>query len=130
MTDEKNKEYKEYQDEKREDSAEEEAEAKDAQENKGLGIVAYIIFFVPLIIAKDSPFATYHANQGLLLLITAFVINVLGSIIPIIGWLFILPLGNLFIFILWLIGILNAAKGLKSPLPLVGTVEIIKPPKS
>ncbi|SDM81729.1 DUF4870 domain-containing protein [Tenuibacillus multivorans] len=98
----------------------------DAEENKGLGVVAYIIFFLPLLVAKESKFAMYHANQGLMLLITAVIINVVGTIIPIIGWILILPLGNLFIFILWLIGIINAAKGEMKPLPLIGKYEILK----
>ncbi|MDV2581501.1 DUF4870 domain-containing protein [Alkalibacillus haloalkaliphilus] len=100
--------------------------SEDAQKNKGLGIVAYIIFFIPLLVAKESKFATYHANQGLLLLLTAIIINTAGTLIPIIGWLLILPFGNLFVFILWLIGILNAAKGEKAPLPVIGKYAIIK----
>ncbi|WP_411954257.1 hypothetical protein ACKXGF_13725 [Alkalibacillus sp. S2W] len=102
---------------------------KDIDDHKGLAIVAYIIFFIPLIAAKESYYAMYHANQGLLLLITAIIINIIGSAIPIIGWLLILPLGNLFVFVLWVIGILNAAKEEVKPLPLIGQYEIIKPPE-
>ncbi|MGP4071205.1 DUF4870 domain-containing protein [Piscibacillus sp. B03] len=99
---------------------------KDAEDNKGMGIVAYFIFFIPLLAAKDSKFAMYHANQGLILLLTAIIINTVGTVVPIIGWLLVLPLGNLFVFILWIIGIINAAKGEKKPLPLVGKFEILK----
>jgi uncharacterized membrane protein len=38
----------------------------------------------------------------------------------------VLPLGNLFVFIVWIIGIINAAKGEKKPLPLIGKFEILK----
>ncbi|RPF51064.1 DUF4870 domain-containing protein [Aquisalibacillus elongatus] len=100
--------------------------SKDAEENKGMGVVAYIIFFIPLLAAKESEFAMYHANQGLLLLLTAIIINTVGTIIPIIGWLLILPLGNLFVFILWILGIINSARGQMKPLPLIGKFEILK----
>lgn len=103
-------------------------DAADVEKNKGLAIVAYIIFFIPLLAAKDSRFAMYHANQGLLLLITAVVLNMLGGIIPIIGWFLIMPLGNLFVFVLFIIGIVHAASGKAQPLPLIGKFSIIPLP--
>ncbi|TFB14631.1 hypothetical protein E3U55_13460 [Filobacillus milosensis] len=101
-------------------------EQKDAEENKGLGVVSYFIFFIPLLVNKESKFAMYHANQGLILLLTAIIINTIGTVVPIIGWLLVLPLGNLFVFILWILGIINSAKGEMKPLPLVGKFEILK----
>lgn len=98
----------------------------DVESNKVMAILAYIIFFIPLIAAKDSKFAVYHANQGLVLFLTAVAVNVIGSIIPIIGWFFILTLGNLAVLILAVLGIINAAKGLMKPLPLIGGISIIK----
>ena len=92
----------------------------DVESNKVMAILAYIIFFIPLIAAKDSNFAVYHATQGLVLFLTAVAVNVIGSIIPIIGWFFILTLGNLAVLILAVLGIINAAKGLMKPLPLIG----------
>ena len=44
-----------------------EVDVEDADKNKVMGILAYVIFLVPLIVAKDSPFAKYHTNQGLAL---------------------------------------------------------------
>ncbi len=98
----------------------------DIEKNKGIAAVAYILFFVPLLAAKDSRFATYHANQGLLLLILAVAINVIGGIIPFIGWFLILPLGNLLVFILFVLGLVNALQGRTKPLPLIGGIQIIK----
>jgi len=98
----------------------------DAEKNKGMAIVAYIIFFIPLLAAKDSKFAMYHANQGLILFLTSVIIWVVGGIIPFLGWFIILPLGELFILILAIMGIINAAKGEMKPLPLIGGFNIIK----
>lgn len=101
-------------------------EQSDIQKNKGMAILAYIIFFIPLLAAKDSTFAMYHANQGLLLFLTAVIVNIAGAIIPIIGWFLIYPLGNLFVLVLFVLGILNASKGQMKPLPLIGGMELIK----
>jgi uncharacterized membrane protein len=102
----------------------------DAEKNKAMGIVGYIIpilFFVPLITdAKNSPFAKYHANQQLNLLLAAIVVNVVGGIIPFIGWFIILPLGSIALIIFAIMGIINAAKGEMKPLPLIGGFNIIK----
>jgi uncharacterized membrane protein len=35
-------------------------------------------------------------------------------------WLFISPLINIAIFVLWILGLLNAIKGQQKPIPLVG----------
>ena len=97
----------------------------DIQQNKGMAIVAYILFFVPLLAAKESPFAQYHARQGFNLFLLALATNVVLGIIPIIGWL-LLPLANLGILALVIIGILAAANGQVKPLPLIGKYEILK----
>ena len=99
---------------------EKKANPKDVEENKVWAILAYIIFFLPLLLAKDSEFAKYHATQGLVLFIAALIINVIGTIIPVLGWFIILPLGNIFIAIWAIIGIVNAAKGEMKELPLIG----------
>jgi len=64
------------------------ADKADAESNKALAIVGYIIpilFFIPLIneSSKNSPFAKFHANQQLVLLIAAFIVQVVGVVIPI-----------------------------------------------
>lgn len=62
-------------------------DAKDVADNKFVAALSYvgILFLVPLLVKKDSPFAQFHAKQGLVLCIAFFV----GSFIfwfPIIGW--------------------------------------------
>lgn len=103
-----------------------EQDMKDVNENKGMAIVAYIIFFIPLIAAKGSKFAMYHANQGLVLFLLAVVVNVVGMVIPWLGWFLIIPLGYIFVLILAIIGIINASGGKQVPLPLIGKITIIK----
>lgn len=102
------------------------ASATDLEKNKTMGILAYIIFFLPLLSAKDSPFAMYHANQGLLLLLTGIGVSVVGAAIPFLGWFIIGPLGSIFVLVLFVLGIINAVNGEMKPLPLIGKYTLIK----
>jgi uncharacterized membrane protein len=102
------------------------AEPTDVANNKGMAILAYILFFIPLLAAKQSRFAMYHANQGLNLFLALVAVNIVSTIVPVIGWLLIGPLANLGLFILAILGILNAAGGRCKPLPLIGSFRIIK----
>lgn len=101
----------------------------DVNDNKAMAIIGYIIpilFFIPLVTdAKNSPFAKFHANQQLILLIAAIAVNVIGMIIPFLGWFIILPLGSIAIFVFAIIGLINAAKGEMKELPMIGGFKII-----
>lgn len=86
--------------------------------NIGMAIVAYILFFVPLLTdSKNDPFVKYHVKQGLTLFITALIIAII-SWMPIIGlfaWIL-----NIVTLVLFIMGIINAAAGNEKPLPLIG----------
>ena len=99
----------------------------DVEKNKAMAILAYFIFFLPLLTAKDSKFAMYHANQGLNLFLFAMIGWVVSFVTA-----FIL-IGFLVGFIVWIamvvfliLGIINAAKGEMKPLPLIGGFNILK----
>lgn len=94
--------------------------------NKGLCALAYLLFFIPLIVDGDNLDYRFHANQGLVLLIFAVIINVVGVIIPVIGWFIILPIGGILAFVLFIIGVVNALNGSNKPLPFIGGIELIK----
>jgi len=102
------------------------SELDDAQKNKAMVVLAYLIFLIPLLFAKDSAFAKYHTNQGFVLFLLVVAINIVGSIIPFIGWFIIIPIGNLVVLVLAVLGIINVLKGLKKPLPVIGKIDIIK----
>ena len=63
--------------------AEVQADPEDAEQNKGMAIIAYVLFFVPLITGdyKKSPFVKFHTNQGTLLAIVAVGLMIIWSII-------------------------------------------------
>lgn len=98
--------------------------AADIEKNKTLGILAYILFFIPILAARDSKFAMYHANQGLALFIVAVASNVVAGFIPFFGPLLsgLLSLGFLAFMV---IGIINASKGEMKPLPIIGGISLL-----
>jgi uncharacterized membrane protein len=116
----------------------------DAQENKVMAILAYIIFFIPLIVNADgkSPFVRYHTNQGTVLFIGNLVLGVaiwtlkvVLGIAASINWTLYGLLGVLTIildllwiapFVLLILGIRNAYLGKYEPLPIIGNITIIK----
>ncbi len=110
-----------------------EFDPQDIEQNKVMGILAYlgILVLVPILAAKDSKFARYHANQGLVLCIAEIVVSIIGSIlanIPVIGWILSLLcwLINIALFILAIIGIVNAVNGRAKDLPIIGNIRILK----
>ena len=119
----------------------------DALENRGVAILGYTIFLVPLLFAAKSRFARYHANQALLLFLAAtgalavviggavvleFVLKLLPASLGIFYAFFhcgliliqiVVPLG---VLALAIAGIVNAANLEKKPLPLIGHFTLIR----
>lgn len=86
--------------------------------NTGMAVVAYILFFLPLLTeAKNDPFVKYHVKQGLVLFITWFIVGAVSwmPFVFLIAWAL-----NLGLFVLFIIGIMNAIAGKEAPLPLIG----------
>lgn len=89
------------------------------KQNTGMAVLAYIIFFIPLLTdAKEDPYVKYHVKQGIVLFISWIAIWIF-SMVPVVGWLLALPL-NIFLLILLIMGVLNAVNGNRKPLPLIG----------
>lgn len=115
--------------------------ARDAQDNKVMGILAYIGFLVlvPIFAAKESRFAQYHANQGLILFIAELALAIVNVVISVIfgsvlvflwfiGTILNICLGliGVGILVLAIIGIINAVNGDMKELPFVGKIKILK----
>jgi uncharacterized membrane protein len=101
------------------------AGSSDVSKNKTIAILSYLIFFLPLLSAHKSPFAMFHANQGLMILIISVAASILTTAIPFIGGIagMILSIGA---FILWIMGIISAANGEMKPLPVIGEYKLLK----
>lgn len=108
----------------------------DIEQNKVMAILSYLSFLVlvPLFAVKNSPFARYHTNQGLVLFIVEVIIgviyNVLRWILPYgllwrtVGWIY--SLCSLGFLVLTVIGIINVVNGRKKKLPIIGDIKLIK----
>lgn len=87
--------------------------------NTGMAIVAYIVFFIPLLTEdKNDPFVKFHVKQGLTLFV-AWIAAGFVSMIPVIGWT-LSPFLTLAMLALAIVGIVNASKGEQKPLPFIG----------
>lgn len=90
------------------------------QKNTAMAIVAYFIFFIPLLTdAKNDPFVKYHVKQGLGMLALWVLWNVVSWYIYFFG---IEMLISLAIAVLWILGIVNAVQGKQAPVPLIGQI--------
>ena len=108
----------------------------EAQENKVIFILSYILFFLPLVSCPSSKMGRFHANQGLLLLLTSIagqiVVTVLSSVLLSISWRLwaitsLIGWGwAIAVLALVIIGMVNANKGVQKPLPVIGAITIIK----
>jgi len=107
------------------DDYSDEMDPDDVSKNKLYAILAYIgiLVIVPLIVAKDSKFARFHTNQGLILFILAIICSCLTRL-KVIGWLF--SILGIVIFILAVVGIIYAAQGKAKELPVIGNWKILK----
>ena len=105
----------------------------DIQQNKVMAVLAYLswLVLVPIFGAKNSPFARFHANQGLALaiadIVCALILRILAKL-PLVGWVFSIAGGLLGLVCLAfaIIGIVNAASGRAKELPIVGKFRVLK----
>ena len=104
------------------------------QNEKTMAIMAYFIFFIPLLATPESRFGRYHANQGLILFVDGIAVSILYFILfavlvrgdfPLLFWVIIsITFGLICIWfaVLAILGVVNAAQGRANPLPLIGSL--------
>ncbi len=112
--------------------------SNDTSNDTLMGVLAYIgiLCLIPLLAAKDSEFAQFHAKQGLNLFLLEVGVAVLSWVLgfmSIVGGLAFLGLMTMAIwlvqigfFVLSIIGIVNALNGKKEPLPVIGGIKLVK----
>ena len=114
-----------------------EFDPQDIEKNKFMAILAYfgVLVIIPILAAKESKFARFHSNQGLILCIVAILYSVgysiLSSIILSISWhlywlVSIIGILSFALLIWFVIGIINAANGKAKELPLIGHYKLLK----
>jgi len=84
-------------------------------------IVAYFIFFLPMIFMNNrSQFLNYHINQGIILLIVSaagyFGFNILPFVVAVLfAWAW-----KIVVLALLVVGVMNVMKKEMKPLPVIG----------
>ncbi|MBQ7095858.1 MAG: zinc ribbon domain-containing protein [Clostridia bacterium] len=110
------------------------AEEKVGGDDKLMAVLSYfgLLVLIPIFAAKERPFARFHANQGLVLFIVelawGIVSGIVGGIFAVLGFGIVgelLELAELLLLVLAIIGIVNACKGEKKELPVIGKFQIL-----
>ncbi len=88
------------------------------------GVVAYItiipaIIFLVMVPYNRSSFVRFHAWQSIFFGITVAVVHFVLGVIPILGWILLLPVGVAFL-ILWIFVMIKASKGERYKIPFIG----------
>jgi len=111
---------------------------EEIEQSKVISALAYlgILFFLPLVVQPVTRYGKFHANQGLLLLLTSIaggiVISILSALFMVISWrmLFLSSILYTVFYIgvaaLAVLGIVNALQGKAKPLPVIGKLTLIK----
>ena len=112
----------------------------DISANRAMGIISYLswVVLVPIFVAKESPYARFHANQGLIL---AILETALGLVATILGsWLgSIWVVGIVFRIAAWvvrvcmipvtvyaIIAFVGAIRGKAMEIPFINSIHILK----
>lgn len=105
---------------------------EDMNQNKFKAGLGYFLFFLPLILCKESKLGRYCANQGLLLIIVSILMQLLLGIfagIPLLGWVFKLAirLVRFVVFLVALMCFLQLTTNERAlELPFIGGFRIIQ----
>ncbi len=121
----------------------------DINENKVLSAFSYLppLFFLPLVCKKESRFARFHANQSLLLTITAAVWSILNIILSVIikanfhtatywGYTQLSTFGAILTALVWSVeiigvvtlfylGLIDTMNGRAKKLPIIGSFNLL-----
>ena len=122
---------------------------EDINKNKIMALFSYIgfLFLIPLFACKDSKFARFHTNQGVVLCILNSIVTIIFGLMVFITALFYIPDVNVLhvlativivcealvwfvigvpIIALTVLGIISAVTGKAKKLPVIGNVRILK----
>ncbi len=96
----------------------------DIENGKVCAILSYLFIGIIWYFADDNmkknTFAKFHVKQSLVLLVASIILQVIGTVLPVIGWFLILPLSGIFSLVWMVIGIINAVNGKEKSLPIIG----------
>lgn len=105
---------------------------KETEDGKGMAILSYIIALIPYYMEKENKFVRFHARQGMDIFIVSLVLMVISRaayFMPnILSWIITIPVYiiNIILFVISVMGIINAINGKAKELPLISKIKIFK----
>ena len=106
-----------------------EFDAKDISDNKVFAMLPYLLSFIGVIIAllaaQASPYTMFHVRQGLKLLVVEMLVLVIGSIIPVLGWI-AMGICMIILLVVEIICFVRVCKGQAKEAPIVGGFGFLK----
>ena len=98
--------------------------AQSGLSDNAAGALAYVTIVPAIVFLIVEPYnrnsyVRFHAWQSIFLGIAAIAIDTVLSVIPVVGWMLI-PFVGLGFLVLWVITLLQALKGKRFKLPLIG----------
>ena len=108
--------------------SEEKKHNKSADNKTIMAVIAYVLFFIPLLTEdKKDSFVKYHVRQGLVLFILGVIVwifnGMIYSLFPFTMWYFARMISwilNLAVFVLFILGVKNALTHKEEALPIIG----------
>ena len=93
----------------------------DARANRWLAALCYFgpMFLLSWLLKPGSSFVRYHVNQGLVLFLCSVIINIFDFV----PFMWVL---NIFSVVCVILGVSNALKARRKPLPIIGDITLIK----
>jgi len=90
------------------------------------GAIAYLtiipaIIFLVMEPYNRSSFIRFHSWQSIFFGVTVAVVHFVLGVIPIVGWILLLPVGLAFL-LLWIFVIIKASKGERFKIPFIGNL--------
>ena len=119
---------------------------QDVQQNRGIAWLSYmgLLFLIPMFVKKESPYCQFHVKQGATLcaveiaytITTQLLLVIINAIFPAPWYSFghstvynifniLFTIGSIFLCVLAIIGIVNAATGKKNEVLLIGKIPWI-----
>ena len=100
--------------------------AQSGLSDNAAGALAYVTFIPAIIFLIVEPYnknsyIRFHSWQSIFVSIAAFAIQIVLTVIPIIGWILI-PFVFLGFLVVWIILIMKALKGERYKLPFIGNL--------
>lgn len=97
----------------------------DIAANRIWAILAYFVFFLPLLVARESHYARFHANQSLLTWLAMIICGIIGAVVPVIGFVVGGVLGVWLGLYPWFTCLVMAVKGGVRRAPYYGQFNLI-----